>query len=240
MASFQTRFRDKIGQWFGKSLKVDEIRDLSPHFRRLRVSGPWLQSTSVSPGDKLQIMIAECGPRTYSPFAHDAAAGTLEILAYVHGDTPTAAWVRGLTQGASFYAVGPRGSLPLASLSGPVVLLGDETSFGVAASLVSARGASDGVSFVFECSASDEARSVLADLGLSGHTLVQRQSGHSHLPAIEREVRAALARQSNAQLVLTGHAQTIQAVRAALKAQPPAYAGQKVKAYWADGKRGLD
>lgn len=240
MASFQTRLRDTVGRWFGKALTVDEVRDLTPHFRRVRVSGSWLQSASVSPGDKLQVMVLECGPRTYTPFAHDAAAGTLELLAYVHGQTPTASWVRGLAKGVTFHAVGPRGSLALAELKGPVVLFGDETSFASATALQEARGGHDGVAFVFECGQSDEARSVLDDLGVSGHSLIERQSGRSHLPALERELRAALAKHAGAQLVLTGHAQTIQALRAVLKAQPPTYAGQKVKAYWADGKRGLD
>jgi NADPH-dependent ferric siderophore reductase len=240
MASFQRRLRDTVGRWFGKELKVDEVRDLTPHVRRIRASGAWLRGARVSPGDKLQIMILECGPRTYTPFAHDTHAGTLELLAYVHGDTKTAAWVRGLAPGATFHAVGPRGSLALAELEGAVVLFGDETSFATAVALQSARGANDGLSFVFECGQVDEARTLLDALGVSNHSVVVRRSGRSHLPALERELRAALAKHAGAKLVLTGHAQTIQALRAALKARPPAYAGQTVKAYWADGKRGLD
>jgi hypothetical protein len=53
-------------------------------------------------------------------------------------------------------------------------------------------------------------------------------------------IRGALGEHEQPQLVLTGHAQTIQAVRARLKQERVAYAGQKVKAYWADGKKGLD
>ncbi|HKP58639.1 MAG TPA: hypothetical protein VJV78_18060 [Polyangiales bacterium] len=240
MTSFQARFRDKIGQLFGKELSVDEVRDLSPHFRRVRISAPWLRTAAVSAGDKLQIMIAECGPRTYSPFGHDSAAGALELLAYVHGETSTATWVRALVPGARFHAMGPRGSLALSSLPGPVVLFGDETSFGVATALRQARGSSNGLSFVFECSHADEARTVLADIGLDGCSVVERQSARAHARAVEGQLRAALAQHPSAHLVLTGHAQMIQALRAALKAEPAAYAGQKVKAYWADGKRGLD
>lgn len=240
MTSFQARFRDKIGQLFGKELSVDQVRDLSPHFRRVRVSAPWLKTAAVSAGDKLQIMIAECGPRTYSPFGHDTAAGALELLAYVHGETSTATWVRALRPGSKFHAIGPRGSLAFSSLPGPVVLFGDETSFGVATALRQARGSANGLSFVFECSQPDEARTVLADIGLDGCSVVERQSARAHTRAVESQLRAALAQQPHAHLVLTGHAQMIQALRAALKAEPPAYAGQKVKAYWADGKRGLD
>jgi NADPH-dependent ferric siderophore reductase len=240
MATLQTRIRDTVGRWLGKELTVDEVRDLGPHFRRLRVRAPWLQTARVAAGDKLQIMILDAGPRTYSPFAHDTSAGTLELLAFVHADTATGAWVRGLQAGTTFHALGPRGSLALADLAGPVVLFGDETSFAVATALQKERGSSAGLSFTFESSAPGEARAVLGELGLSGAELIERQPGRAHLPTIESSIRAALARQPDARLVLTGHAQTIQALRAGLRAQPPAYAGQKVKAYWADGKRGLD
>lgn len=33
-------------------------------------------------------MIGDVGPRTYTPFAPDAGAGTFDFLAYVHGDAP--------------------------------------------------------------------------------------------------------------------------------------------------------
>jgi ferric-chelate reductase (NADPH) len=249
MASFQARIRDSFSRLVFPELVVDAVRDVSAHFRQLRVSAPALRSASVSPGDKLQIMIVESGPRTYSPFAHDPAAGTVDLLAYVHGDTPGSAWIRELTAGTRFRGFGPRGSLALASLSGPVVLFGDETSFGVATALTLARQmrqtrqaseGSDGLSFVFECSQPDEARAVLGDLGLARCEVVAREPGLAHARAVDGGIRAALARHPGAHLVLTGHAQMIQAVRASLKKEAPAYASQKVKAYWADGKRGLD
>lgn len=240
MASFQARVRDTFSRLVFPEMTVNAVRDVSPHFRRVRVSGPGLQNVSVSAGDKLQIMILEAGPRTYSPFAHDPSAGTVDLLVYVHADTAADDWFRSVTPGVRFRALGPRGSLALSSLSGPVVLFGDETSFGVAASLVGARGASDGLSFVFECSQPDEARSVLSDLGIAGFEVVARREARAHVAAVEGGIRAALARHPGSHLVLTGHAQMIQSLRASLKASPAPHAGQKVKAYWADGKRGLD
>lgn len=240
MASFQARIRDRFSRLVFPEMAVDSVRDVSAHFRQVRVSAPSLRAASVSPGDKLQIMIIESGPRTYSPFSHDPAAGTVELLAYVHGDNPSSAWIRNLVSGAVFRAFGPRGSLPLASLSGPVVLFGDETSFGVAAALSKARGPSDGLSFVFECTNPVEARSVLAELGLTSCEVVAREPALAHARAVDAGIRAALTRHAGAHLVLTGHAQMIQAVRASLKTDSPKYASQKVKAYWADGKRGLD
>jgi NADPH-dependent ferric siderophore reductase len=240
MASFQARVRDTFSRLVFPEMSVDSVRDVSPHFRLVRVSGAGLQHASVSPGDKLQIMILEAGPRTYSPFAHDPGAGTVELLMYVHGSTAANDWIRSVSPGVRFRAFGPRGSLALSSLTGPIVFFGDETSFGVAASLVRARVAQDGLSFVFECSQPDEARDVLSELGISRFELVARRSDRSHAAAVDGGIRAALSRQAGSHLVLTGHAQMIQSLRASLKASPAPHAGQKVKAYWADGKRGLD
>ena len=240
MASLKSLINDKLGQWVFKELAIEAVRDLSPHYRRFHVTAPWLRDASWSAGDKLQIMIAEAGPRTYTPFSRDSATGSFDLLAYVHGDTPGAAWIEKARPGLRFRAFGPRGSLPLGALEGPVVFAGDETSFAAATSLREARGASDGLSFVFECTHTDEAQHVLSQLGLERHAIVARQPAAAHLDALEAALHEALAQQPQAQLVLTGHAQTIQAIRQRLKLRPAQHAGQKVKAYWADGKRGLD
>lgn len=240
MPSLKALLRDTVGQLVFKELAIESARDVTPHFRRLKVAGDWLSKAQWSAGDKLQIMIAESGPRTYTPFSRDAVTGSFELLAFVHGDTPTAAWVRHAQPGHAFRAFGPRGSLPLAGLPGPVVFVGDETSFAAAASLRQTRTGHQDLAFVFESSFAEEAAVVLAELGLESSTLVQRQNAHGHLGLLEQAVRKGLTDHPGAQLVLTGHAQTIQGLRARFKALPPAYVGQKSKAYWADGKSGLD
>ncbi|MEY4577836.1 MAG: hypothetical protein RL701_2539 [Pseudomonadota bacterium] len=245
MASITALVRDKFSQIVFKELTVEVVRDVTPHFRRMRVAGDWVRAASCSAGDKLQIMIADAGMRTYTPFARNASAGTFELLAFVHGATPGANWIKRAAPGVSFRAFGPRGSLPLTTLPGPLVFVGDETSFAAAAALRDARGKSDALAFVFETSLLEESETALADLGIESSarsqvSLVPKQSDDAHLPALEAAVRQALTTLPKAQLVLTGHAQTIQTLRAGLKAHAPAYAGQKTKAYWADGKRGLD
>jgi ferric-chelate reductase (NADPH) len=240
MASLKSLIRDTVGQLVFKELAIEDVRDVSPHFRRLRVSGQSLRTAQCSAGDKVQIMIPDAGPRTYTPFAHNLANGTLDLLAYVHGDAPAAKWSRTAQAGMRVRAFGPRGSLPLASLRGPVVFFGDETSFGAALSLREARGRADELAFVFESTQREESEQVLAELGLEQAVVVSKLSAHAHLSTIESHLRTALTRLPNANLVLTGHAQTIQAIRARLKAQPAGNVGQKVKAYWADGKQGLD
>lgn len=240
MASIRALLNEKLASWVFDEFSIEQIRDVSAQFRRFRAAGPSLRSKPCAAGDKVQVMVGEAGPRTFSPFAPDAGAGTFDFLAYVHGTSPAAAWAREAQPGQRFRAFGPRGSLPLSSLAGPVVMFGDETSLGAAKSLVDSRGRDDGVKLVFECNDRDETNLALAELGLLGAQTVLRAPNLTHVGELEQQLRAALASSPNATLVLTGHAQAIQALRSRLKAAPVPVRAQKVKAYWADGKKGLD
>src|SRR5262245_43608225 len=138
-----------LGGLFFDELTVTEARLVSPRFRRLQLSGKSLRERSCSPGDKVQLVLSGAGSRTYSPFGFDAQQGRFEILAYLHGDHPGAAWAASVTVGERVQVFGPRKSLAFASLSGPVVLVGDETSFAVSRALFDLRSqSSEGLGFV--------------------------------------------------------------------------------------------
>ncbi len=217
---------------------ITRVEAPASSFRRLTLSGEALRSASYAPGDKVQVMLAD-GVRTYSPFAFDAARGTLDLLVYLHGDaSPGARWAARAEVGDEVLLFGPRGSLPLSVLTaaGPVVLFGDETSFGVAHALCEHAG--DAARLVFEVSSRDEALAALGPLAARAE-LVARSAAGEHIQELCEPLRAALA-EPTSQLVLTGHARSIQRVRAELPAKPGARPTQKVKAYWALGKTGLD
>ena len=118
-----------------------------------------------------------------------------------------------------------------------MVLFGDETSFGLAAAL---RDSPQGVGaiHVFEASDVAESRPVLEAIGLGQATLIERIADDAHLAAAEAEVLYLAA--SGAHLVLTGKASSIQHASRALKAVGVVSSRVKTKAYWAQGKIGLD
>jgi hypothetical protein len=120
-----------------------------------------------------------------------------------------------------------------------VVLFGDETSFAVAHALRNLRAGTSDVEQVFEVSSRGESEAVLREFGLAESNVVEREPGDGHLPAVAERMRAALERRPGAQLVMTGRAQAIQALRGRLKAAGVGSV-QKVKAYWSLGKTGLD
>jgi NADPH-dependent ferric siderophore reductase len=226
---------ETVGRLLFRELTVSEVHPLAPRFRRLVLTGDGLRGAACAPGDKLQILISGAGTRTYSPFGHDRQRGAAQIVAYSHGDEPGARWAAAASQGDRIRVFGPRSSLALDALRGPVVLFGDETSFGVAAAAATYPRR---VTAVLEVSSATDSAAALRGLGVVAE-LVERTLGDGHLADVEARLRAALDREPGARLVLTGKAQSIQTVRAALR-KAPAVGKTLVKAYWSIGKRGLD
>ncbi|PCC67272.1 NADPH-dependent ferric siderophore reductase, contains FAD-binding and SIP domains [Nannocystis exedens] len=236
MASVKAILGDAIAKFFPE-WTIAAVRQVSPHFRRIDLTGDNLRAPHDA-GDKVQVWIPGAGARTYTPFSHRPERGAVSLLVYLHGEEPGAQWGRAAAVGERVRVFGPRGSLPFATLGPAVVLFGDETSFAAARALRELRGPAAPLSFVFEVTHADESEAVLAELDVGPRTLVPR--GEGHLVEVERRLRAALDRHAGADLVLCGNARSIQTLRAALKAAPAPHGRQKVKAYWAPGKRGLD
>jgi NADPH-dependent ferric siderophore reductase len=233
MATLQKLFGDTVGRLIFKHVTISRITALTPHFRRLELEG---EVGAPKAGDKVQVALDE-GLRTYTPFGFEPAAKTVQLLAWLHGDaTPGARWAGSARVGDQVSFFGPRRSLPLEELSGTVVLFGDESSFAVASAL--AGNGRSTVRPIFEVADALESGTVLDALGLQPRELVERRPGRTHLATVVEQLRAALG-PGPAQLVLTGNAASIQAVRAQLK-QAGVTAKQLNKAYWAEGKRGLD
>ncbi|OJT26981.1 NADPH-dependent ferric siderophore reductase [Archangium sp. Cb G35] len=239
MASGKAILGSMLGRFLFRDARVARVRDVSPHFRWVELEGEALRGVSWSAGDKVQVFLPGMGMRTYTPLAWDAARGATQLLVYLHGNSPGAEWGRNMRVGDGCQFMGPRGSLALTSLQGPVVLFGDETSFAVAHTLRNLRAGAEGVEQVFEVSSREESETVLREFHLPDGALVERAPGDGHLPAVAERLGDALKRRPGAHLVMTGRAQAIQALRARLRADGVG-APQKVKAYWSVGKRGLD
>jgi len=236
MPTVKEVFGEVLGKLRIRELTVSAAREVAPRFRRIDLSGTTLRGASFEPGNKLQIMLRG-GTRTYSPFAFDAERGALSLLVYVHGSSPGAAWAERVSEGERVRVFGPRASLALRSLRAPVVLFGDESSFGVARALAEASATPSAC--VFEVSRPADSALALEHLALAQDGLVSRRDDDAHLSEVAERLRGLLARDPAASLVLTGRAAAIQRLRAALKG-PSTGREQKTKAYWALGKRGLD
>ncbi|MGH6615396.1 siderophore-interacting protein [Sphingomonas sp.] len=216
---------------------VTAVEVLSPHFRLVDLAGDALRGVAWSPGQKLQIMLNGLRTaRTYTPICWDEQEGRTRLLAWSHGEGPGSQWAENVTRGDSCQFFGPRRSLDVSGLAGPIVLFGDETSFALAAALSQTRDGA--LHLLFEVSDIQECGPVLQTLGMGHAILVERAADDRHLSVLEDRLRHIAL--DDAGFVLTGRAPAIQTMSRALKGVGIGSSRTRTKAYWAPGKVGLD
>jgi NADPH-dependent ferric siderophore reductase len=256
MASGKALLGEVFGRFLFREARVSRVTEPSADFRRLLLEGPALRDVSWTPGDKVQVFLSEHGMRTYTPLRWNAVSGVTELLVFLHGSTPGAAWGRSVQIGDRVRLFGPRRSIDGQALPEALVLFGDETSLGVASALAGAeaggpreastigpradpRGTMGKLRCVFEVSQRRTCEPLLADLGLTNSVLVERREDDSHLDAVLEHLLSAQQATPAAEVVMTGRAAAIQSLRARMKRESRARLA-KSKPYWAVGKVGLD
>jgi NADPH-dependent ferric siderophore reductase len=221
------------GRFFFRSSTVQTVEPLG-RFVRIEVKGESLRGAPWRPGDKVQVFLPDVGMRTYTPLQW-GADGATSFLGYAHGDGPGSTWAKAIQVGDEVSFFGPRRSIEVSDVEAPLVCFGDETSVALALALSRARPTRK-VTAVLEVNDRAEVRAALDAMGslLDVH-LVARESKDAHWPALQEPLRAALS--AGAFGLFTGRGASIQAVKRGLSAFSFA---SKTKAYWADGKSGLD
>ena len=234
------RLEGAVTKLFAKQATVSSLRDVADGFRLVALAGDALRGVAWTPGQKVQVLLGGWVQRTYTPLSWDAEAGVLELVAFVHGEGPGAAWARALSLGASCAVFGPRSSLDLQRLTRPALLFGDETSFGLAHALRFTQAAAAGVHFVLEVTSTRASSRALEALDVSGAHLIERSPGDEHLNEVRELASQLVKARSIAAGVLSGKATSIQQLGKHLRQLGLPRAQLQTKAYWAPGKTGLD
>lgn len=232
------RLSNMLRRIFMRRATVTACEQVAERFHLITLSSPDFRSLEWTPGDKLQIALGSAFvARTYTPIEWNCETGRTRILAYAHGSGPGSDWARALRPSDVCDVFGPRASLDVSWVPGPVFVLGDETSFGLALAMRRQTYAA-AVEFVFEMDSVASNRRVLDDMDLGAWQLIERQPSDAHLSGIEARL-PGLAK-SGATFILTGKSTTIQRVRKVLKGLDVPATRLMTKAYWAPGKAGLD
>jgi NADPH-dependent ferric siderophore reductase len=206
---------------------VTSVKELSPEFRLIRLQTP-AGKLSAQPGDKVQLLLPSDDVRTYTPIEWNAD-GTTELLVYLHANTPGPRWAREVSAGQRIHFAGPQRSLPMPS--GDLTLIGDETSLAVAASYVRSRPGQ--VRCIFEVASNVNVDSALHELQLTEAIVVRRAAGAPRGTELAKALPPTLGA-----VGLTGGAELIKLTRDALRAR--GVKDIKTKAYWVEGRVGLD
>jgi NADPH-dependent ferric siderophore reductase len=255
MSKITDRVLDAAAQAFFRTADVAGLTPIGDRFVQLNLAGADLRGVSWVPGQKVQLRTKGLTTRTLTPTGWDRDAGRTSVLVYLHDDdhnddgdrrdgqdgeaTLLGRKIRSLEVGQPCQMFGPRSSLDLSRLEAAPILVGDETSFGLALAWRTHRP-DDPARHVFEASDPAAAEHVLAHVGIAGAELFPSGGDTAAADELARRVGELVAAHPAAPLVLTGKAQTIRHLRAALKAAGQSRHPVKVKAYWDENRAGLD
>lgn len=223
-----------------RSAHIVGVDDLTARVRLIDLAVPGVAPGSWRAGDKVQVRMSGMSTRTYTPIARVSTAGDgpdgFRVVGFRHGDGPGSRWVGELTVGDEAAVFGPRRSIDCSGLTGPVVVVGDETSVGLLAAVTGVVGTE--VVAVFEATDPDDVVVPAERLGPSVPSVVVRAPDGAHRVELAEAVAARLAPHTT--LVASGDAATVAAVRRHLSDRGVHPARTLAKAYWAEGRRGLD
>lgn len=221
-----------------KRASVVTSEPVADGFRLITLEGAALKGVEWTAGQRIQIAMNSLFiARTYTPIEWSRAAGRTCIVAYAHGDGPGSAWVRSVQPGDECDIFGPRRSLDLRHINGPLAVFGDETSIGLAYALVRQDRSRSAVCY-FEVGDRESAAQLVAQLQIETVTLFERRNDNGHVAEMEAALPPLVG--AGRSFVLTGQAGTIQRLRQGLKRQAVPATRIVTKAYWAPGKTGLD
>ena len=230
---------DPVVQFF-RSAVVYSVTPLTGHFRLVEFVGEDLKEGVWIPGQKVQFHLGKLKTRTYTPISWNRTEGTSEFLLFLHGNGPGSEWAESLKKGAPCQLIGPRSSLNFPEIPGNTVFFGDETSIAAALALHRSRQSKQEGRYIFEVSSLVESVEVIERIGLPNTKIIKKASDLSHLAEIEQTFIENASGLIAPRWIMTGKAQSIQALRKMLRSRHTILPDISTKAYWAEGKTGLD
>ncbi len=112
-----------------RDLMVKSVQQLTPHFRRITLTGESLADfASASFDDHIKVFVDDAR-RDYTPRSFDTAARELVVEFALHGDGPAADWAARARAGDTLAIGGPKGSMVVPLDYDWHLLAGDETAF---------------------------------------------------------------------------------------------------------------
>jgi NADPH-dependent ferric siderophore reductase len=113
-------------------LVVASVEDITPHMRRIGLTGPSLEGFEYLPGQDLAVAVprddGSMVRRRYTIRRFDRYRGLLDLEVVMHGDGPGIRWAQAVRPGLAVDAIGPRGKVTLAPGAEWHLFAGDATA----------------------------------------------------------------------------------------------------------------
>lgn len=237
-ASLSGRLNKALRLILMKSTRVTGVEPVAERFQLITLESQAFKDVAWIPGQKLQVAMSSAFlARTFTPMEWDAAEGRTRILGYAHGNGPGSEWIRRVGVGDECDVFGPRSSLKVNNGLRSIAVLGDETSIGLAYSLLHEEPTRT-VRCLLEVNDIESVRHVATYVGMGDAALVRKRDDDSHFQEIEAKLQPLVA--ADPAFVLTGRAAFIQRLRRVLQGLGVGSSRLITKPHWAPGRTGLD
>jgi NADPH-dependent ferric siderophore reductase len=229
-----------LGLFFVRGL-VDDIAQITPRMRLIRLAGPELAGLSWTPGQQVRVRTGDragtVALRTYSVWS--GKGDQLELCVLDHGDGPGARWARRLETGDEVLFRKPEGTFVVADAARYHLFAGEETASVAFGAMLRALPADARVCGAVEVPGEDD-RLPLWRSGELNWCFRGDESAASSATLVAAVRELELPAEPGA-AYLAGEARTCQAVRAHLVTERGwPRRSVRIKPFWTPGKRGLE
>jgi len=222
-----------------RAAQVAGVQSLSDHFRLITLSVDEAVLPQWRPGDRLRLHVGDRSSRTYTPFTRDWTPGQLLLLVQSQSMGPGRHWLTRATVGDTWHVALRKGSLSLSRGRRATLLVGDETSLGLALSIRSFADWWRNTRIILEVNDLAQCRTVLQQLNLQEVELIERSGRDEHLADVQGALLQAYACEPRTEFVLTGKSTSLQQLQRALRRGNVPEAQVQIKPHWTPGRSGL-
>jgi len=220
-------------------LTVASVEDLTPHMRRIQLTGPSLEAFEYFPGQDLALgVVRDDGSivrRRYTIRRLDPGRLLLDLEFVMHGDGPGIRWAQAARPGLSIEAIGPRGKIGLDPNGKWHLFAGDATMLpGAFAMMETLPAGVRAGAYVLVADPMERQRFDPAD---AGRTVTWRyEDAGGGRDGLVAAVAAAASSPDGGHAYLAGEVALVSALKAALLARGWSADQVSAKAYWNRGR----
>ena len=223
-------------------LVVASVKDITPHMRRIQLTGPVLEAFDYLPGQDLALgVVRDEGRmlrRRYTIRRFDRGRRLIDLEFVMHGDGPGIRWAQAARRGLSIEAIGPRGKIGLVPHAAWHLFAGDATALPGAFAMIEALPAGMRASAYLQVRDHGERQPFS---GNANKTVTWRyESAHEAPDGLVAAVSAAGLSPDGGHAYLAGEVELVKDLRAALLARGWTAEQVSAKAYWNRGRANAD
>lgn len=224
-------------------LVVASVEDLTPHMRRIQLTGPSLEAFDYFPGQDLALPVplddGSVVRRRYTIRQFDPARRLVSLDVVMHGDGPGIRWAQSARPGLAIEAIGPRGKIGLNPNAKSHLFAGDATAVPGALAMIEALPAAvPAVAFLMVGDPTERQSFALGDplktVNWRYESAVDARAG------ILAAVSAFASSPDGWHAYLAGEVALVKDLKAALLARGWAADQVSAKAYWNRGRANAD